>query len=251
VPPVSGLPSVPLPFNPHSAIRNPQSPVLCGLPGTGTARGRATAGSPCQGAVAGCVKKTWESPKIFLDHRPIKWFYQTVKTIFQAPKAHPRPKRGKVGKTMDMRNPANSGRDAPEPPGGLRLQPIVEYLRHVSRDDDADARGVLLSIPRKLYRVSEIAHHLDITRQTVHNYATIGLITEEQRTPGGQRLFDESVFSRLAEIQRLKLTHRLNEIRRIFERQERRGPRTDDTRHASGTADTFTCDVRDPQPKDT
>jgi len=150
-----------------------------------------------------------------------------------------------------MRNSANTGRDTAERPGRLRLQPIAEYLRHVSRAGDDDRRDVVLSIPRKLYRVSEIAHHLDITRQTVHNYATIGLITEERRTPGGQRLFDESVFGRLAEIQRLKHTHRLHEIRRIFDRQERHGPHADDARHPSGTADTFTSDVRDPQPKDT
>jgi len=152
---------------------------------------------------------------------------------------------------MDMRNSPNTGRDTAELPTRLRLQPIVEYLRHVSRAGDEDRRDVVLSIPPKLYRVSEIAHHLDITRQTVHNYATIGLITEEQRTPGGQRLFDESVFSRLAEIQRLKRTYRLHEIRRIFDRQERRGPYADDARHPSATADTFTSDVRDPQPKDT
>ena len=74
-----------------------------------------------------------------------------------------------------------------------------------------------LQLPKKLYRVSEIAEHVGLTRQTLHNYATIGLITEEVQTPGGQRLFDESVFSRLGLIQRLKPTHRLQEIRRLLE----------------------------------
>jgi DNA-binding transcriptional MerR regulator len=74
-----------------------------------------------------------------------------------------------------------------------------------------------------LYRVSEIAEHVGLTRQTLHNYATIGLITEEAQTPGGQRLFDESVFSRLGLIQRLKPTHRLQEIRRLLE--ERASPK--------------------------
>ncbi|MBE3099162.1 MAG: MerR family transcriptional regulator [Planctomycetes bacterium] len=77
--------------------------------------------------------------------------------------------------------------------------------------------GAAVPLPRKLYRVSEIADHLGVTRQTLHNYAIIGLITEERRTDGGQRLFDESVFARLAIIQRLKRNHRLHEIRRMME----------------------------------
>ena len=74
-----------------------------------------------------------------------------------------------------------------------------------------------LRLPRKLYRISEIADHLGLTRQTIHNYATIGLIAEEGQTPGGQRLFGESVFADLALILQLKPTHRLHEIRRILE----------------------------------
>jgi len=77
--------------------------------------------------------------------------------------------------------------------------------------------GAAVPLPKKLYRVSEIADHLGVTRQTLHNYAIIGLITEERRTDGGQRLFDESVFTRLAIIQRLKRNHRLHEIRRMME----------------------------------
>jgi DNA-binding transcriptional MerR regulator len=87
-----------------------------------------------------------------------------------------------------------------------------------------DAAGVIggegaeaLRLPLKLYRVSEIADHLGLTRQTIHNYATIGLIAEEGQTPGGQRLFGESVFADLALILRLKQTHRLHEIRRILD----------------------------------
>ena len=136
------------------------------------------------------------------------------------------------------------------PGGRFQRRPITEYLRHVSGGEGAAAREVLVGIPPKLYRASEIAQHLDVTRQTVHNYATIGLITEERRTPGGQRLFDESVFPRLVQIQRLKRTHRLHEIRRIFDRQERRGPSAGD---AGGTADAANVSpfpARDPQPKD-
>jgi len=94
---------------------------------------------------------------------------------------------------------------------------IGEYLRQVAGGDEAETPAAPIRIPRKLYRVSEIARHLDVTRQTVHNYATMGLITEESQTEGGQRLFDESVFARLAQIQHLKRTYRLHEIRRLLD----------------------------------
>ncbi len=95
---------------------------------------------------------------------------------------------------------------------------IGAYLRRVGGDGPLGP-GPAMRIPRKLYRISEIADHFEITRQTVHNYATMGLITEEARTDGGQRLFDESVFVRLFQIQRMKRTHRLHEIREILETQ--------------------------------
>jgi DNA-binding transcriptional MerR regulator len=94
------------------------------------------------------------------------------------------------------------------------------YLSRIGDMDNLGASGhdgSAVPLPKKLYRVSEIADHLGVTRQTLHNYAIIGLITEERRTDGGQRLFDESVFTRLAIIQRLKRKHRLHEIRRIME----------------------------------
>ena len=91
------------------------------------------------------------------------------------------------------------------------------------RTDRSGGTEPALQLPKKLYRVSEIAEHVGLTRQTLHNYATIGLITEEAQTPGGQRLFDESVFSRLGLIRHLKPTHRLREIRRLLE--ERASPK--------------------------
>ena len=103
-------------------------------------------------------------------------------------------------------------------PGRAR---IGEYVRQIALSDRTRADGPLPHPPRKLYRVSEIADHLGITRQTLHNYATIGLIAEEDRTPGGQRLFDVSVFDRLFLIQRLKPLHRLSEIRRLLAEHNR------------------------------
>jgi DNA-binding transcriptional MerR regulator len=121
-------------------------------------------------------------------------------------------------------------------PGRAR---IGEYVRQIALTDHTTTDGPLPHPPRKLYRVSEIADHLGITRQTLHNYATIGLIAEEDRTPGGQRLFDVSVFDRLFLIQRLKPLHRLSEIRRLLAEQNRPpaypsdGP---DTRQAASAA---------------
>jgi DNA-binding transcriptional MerR regulator len=99
---------------------------------------------------------------------------------------------------------------------------VGEYARRISESDRLATAGDAFAHaasrpPRKLYRVSEIADHVGVTRQTIHNYATIGLITEEDRTAGGQRLFDESVFMRLLLIQRMKHTHRLTEIRHVLE----------------------------------
>jgi len=76
--------------------------------------------------------------------------------------------------------------------------------------------------PPRFYRTTEIAAYFGLSRQTIHNYTTMGLITEEDRTEGNHRLYDESVFSALVRIQRLKATHRLQDIRRVFEDEDRR-----------------------------
>jgi len=131
--------------------------------------------------------------------------------------------------------------DSAAQPGRAR---IGEYIRQVALADGplaggARPHGPLPHPPRKLYRVSEIAEHLGITRQTLHNYATIGLITEEDRTPGGQRLFGESVFDRLVIIQRLKPLHRLFEIRRLLAEENRLPAHAEGrpaTAHAAPTA---------------
>ncbi len=95
-----------------------------------------------------------------------------------------------------------------------------EYVRRVAA---ADVAAFAFRLPRKLYRVSEVADCLGISRQTIHNYATAGLIAEEGHTPGGQRLFSESVFQDILLIHRLKATHRLQEIRRILIGRRRHG----------------------------
>ena len=71
---------------------------------------------------------------------------------------------------------------------------------------------------RKLYRIGEIMRYTGLSRQTVHNYTVIGLITEAERTDGHQRLYDEETFERLARIAALKEQGKtLREIREILE----------------------------------
>ncbi len=59
-------------------------------------------------------------------------------------------------------------------------------------------------IPPKLYRIGEIVEYSSMSRQTIHNYTTMGLLPETRWTDGGHRLYDESVFDRLNTICELK-----------------------------------------------
>lgn len=62
-------------------------------------------------------------------------------------------------------------------------------------------------IPPKLYRIGEVVEYSGVSRQTIHNYTTMGLIQESRWTRGGHRLYDESVFGRLDAIAELKSQH--------------------------------------------
>jgi hypothetical protein len=75
--------------------------------------------------------------------------------------------------------------------------------------------------PPKLYRIGEVVDYAGLSRQTIHNYTTMGLIRESNWTQGGHRLYDESVFDRLETIARLKSEKRsMDFIRRHFARAE-------------------------------
>ena len=75
-------------------------------------------------------------------------------------------------------------------------------------------------IPAKLYRIGEIVRHTPFTRQTIHNYTTMGLIRESDWTEGGHRLYDESVFERLWRIGQLRKNKTLTEIQKLFKAEE-------------------------------
>jgi DNA-binding transcriptional MerR regulator len=75
-------------------------------------------------------------------------------------------------------------------------------------------------MPAKLYRIGDVVRYSPFSRQTIHNYTIMGLIREAKWTEGGHRLYDESVFERLARITSLKKSKTLLEIKRILSREE-------------------------------
>ena len=80
-----------------------------------------------------------------------------------------------------------------------------------------------LVIPPKRYRIGEIVQHTGLSRQTIHNYTIMGLLNEAERTAGGHRLYDESVFYRLRRIHELKSSRSMEEIRSELVRMDADG----------------------------
>jgi hypothetical protein len=78
----------------------------------------------------------------------------------------------------------------------------------------------MIKVPIKLYRIGDIVRYTPFSRQTIHNYTTMGLIREAEWTQGGHRLYDESVFERLSKIMEMKKTKSLFEIRKILSMEE-------------------------------
>ena len=75
-------------------------------------------------------------------------------------------------------------------------------------------------IPKKLYKIGEIMQHTGLSRQTIHNYTMLGLLTEEERTPSGHRLYPENVFDRLKKIELLHRHRRLREVVEILKKED-------------------------------
>lgn len=75
----------------------------------------------------------------------------------------------------------------------------------ITQQKDTSQRHRTVShAPPKYYRVGEITAHFGLSRQTIHNYTTMGLIAESRWTPGGHRLYDASVFGQVAAILDMK-----------------------------------------------
>jgi len=84
----------------------------------------------------------------------------------------------------------------------------------------AEVKEHTLQIPAKKYRIGELVQYTPFSRQTIHNYTTMGLIREAEWTQGGHRLYDESVFRRLSKIIELRKTKTLCEIRQVLNKEE-------------------------------
>lgn len=59
-------------------------------------------------------------------------------------------------------------------------------------------------VPEKLYRISEIAEYMGMSRQMVHIYVTMGILREKKRRPGGMRLFGPESFRILERVRELR-----------------------------------------------
>ena len=71
-----------------------------------------------------------------------------------------------------------------------------------------------------LYRIGDLAERAGVSRQVVSTYCMYGLLVEAARTPGGQRLFDESSVRRIRLIRELNSRYTLRDIREIFLRDK-------------------------------
>lgn len=115
---------------------------------------------------------------------------------------------------------AEGSRTHPEPEAGgerVELPPTQDVAGIGGRGPVVPRRR--RSRPPKLYRIGEVIEYSGMSRQTVHNYTTMGLLRECRWTAGGHRLYDESVFERLDQIAELKSRRKsLQDIREYFAR---------------------------------
>lgn len=77
------------------------------------------------------------------------------------------------------------------------------------------------TVPLKLFKIGEVMRYTGLSRQTLHNYTVMGLISERERTESGHRLYGEEVFGRLLRIDELKRRMTLLQIRKLLEHEDR------------------------------
>jgi len=79
--------------------------------------------------------------------------------------------------------------------------------------------------PPKFYRIGELVDYCGMSRQTIHNYTTMGLLQESRWTHGGHRLYDESAFDDLDLIAEMKAqNYSMEYIREHFAKLDRPAP---------------------------
>jgi len=91
--------------------------------------------------------------------------------------------------------------------------------------------------PKKLFKIGEVMKYTKemrlgpkstgLSRQTIHNYTMMGLITEAERTESGHRLYPESVFERLQKIDMLCRHRPLREVVEIMKKESSEGSKSD------------------------
>ncbi|MCC7510502.1 MAG: MerR family transcriptional regulator [Planctomycetes bacterium] len=81
-----------------------------------------------------------------------------------------------------------------------------------------------MAAPPKRYKVGEIMRHTQLSRQTIHNYTMLGLITPVERTESGHRLYDEAVFDRIRKIEMMKVHRTLQEIKEYLDAEDAKAP---------------------------
>lgn len=90
-------------------------------------------------------------------------------------------------------------------------------MAQLSTDNMAWQPPTASPAPPKRYRIGELARHTGLTRQTLHNYTHWGLIAEAEWTPGGHRLYDETVFARLGAILELRKKHTVEQMKTLLD----------------------------------
>lgn len=69
----------------------------------------------------------------------------------------------------------------------------------------------------KLFKIGEVMEYSGLSRQVIHNYTQLGLISETRRTRSKYRLYSEDVFARLKVIKKLRVKGKtLMEIKGII-----------------------------------
>ena len=69
----------------------------------------------------------------------------------------------------------------------------------------------------KLFKIGEVIEYSGLSRQVIHNYTQLGLISETRRTPSKYRLYSEEVFARLESIKKLRAKGKtLMEIKEVM-----------------------------------
>ena len=76
--------------------------------------------------------------------------------------------------------------------------------------------------PKKLFKIGEVMKYSGLSRQTIHNYTMMGLITEEERT---HRLYPEGVFTRIEKIKMLLRHRSLSEVLKIMKQEDTEVPK--------------------------